>query len=249
MTASAHAPPSRWQRLSQPYRRLARRERLLALAASAALLLGAGHMLWVAPALQRHSLLSRQMATQHIEHSAVQQQRAQLMASAHDPNAALRAQLQGVRQQLAQSDQEFQALQRALVPPQEMGALLQALLRQHRGLELMHLRSLPVVALDAAGQPLLAGAMGLTDRRTPSSSNTNTTSNTPPAAQAWLYRHSLQVQVQGSYPELLAWVQALETIPRRVQWGELQLSVVQWPKAQMVITLSTLSLDASWWSV
>jgi MSHA biogenesis protein MshJ len=235
----------RLKQISQPYRRLAARERLLVLAAAAVAVVGVGHLVWIAPALATHTQLSQQMATQRTSQTAMREQLQQLQANALDPNKALRTQLQTVRQQLSASDQQFNALQLSLVPPQQMGELLQALLRQHRGLSLMQLRSLPVVALDESGQPLQAALAPA-----PAPAHTASSAVAVVAApKAWMYRHSLQVQVQGSYPELLAWVQTLETIPRRVQWGELTLQVTEWPQAQLVITLSTLSLEPSWWSV
>lgn len=236
----------RWHALSQPYQRLAARERLLVLAAAAVVVAGVGHLVWLAPALAEHAQLRQQMATQRASQAAMREQLQQLQANALDPNKALRAQLQTVRQQLSQSDQQFSALQQSLVPPQHMGELLQALLRQHRGLSLVQLHSLPVVALDESGQPLRA-ALAPTPAPAPATAASAATALAAP--KAWMYRHSLQVQVQGSYPELLAWVRTLETIPRRVQWGELSLQVSDWPQAQLVITLSTLSLEAAWWSV
>jgi MSHA biogenesis protein MshJ len=235
----------RLTQISQPYRKLAARERLLVLAAAAVLVAGVGHLVWIAPALAQHAQLSQQIATQRGSQTAMREQLQQLQANALDPNKALRTQLQAVRGQLGQSEQQFTTLQQSLVPPQQMGELLQALLRQHRGLALMQLRSLPVVPLDESGQPLPA-ALSPAPQSTAAAASGAAMAAAP---KAWMYRHSLQVQVQGSYPELLAWVQTLETIPRRVQWGELSLQVTDWPQAQLVITLSTLSLEASWWSV
>lgn len=241
----------RLKQISQPYQRLAARERLLVLAAAAVVVAGVGHLVWIAPALAEHGRLQQQISTQQASQAAMRAQLQQLQSDALDPNKALRAQLQTVRQQLGASDQQFSALQQALVPPQQMGDLLQALLRQHRGLSLVQLRSLPVVALDESGQPLQASlnAAPAAPAATAASAGATNTTTTASAPKAWMYRHSLQVQVQGSYPELLAWVQTLETIPRRVQWGELTLQVNAWPQAQLVITLSTLSLEPSWWSV
>jgi MSHA biogenesis protein MshJ len=237
----------RLKQISQPYQRLAARERLLVLAAAAVVVAGVGHLVWIAPALAEHGRLQQQISTQQASQAAMRAQLQQLQSDALDPNKALRAQLQTVRQQLGASDQQFSALQQALVPPQQMGDLLQALLRQHRGLSLVQLRSLPVVALDESGQPLQASLNAAPAATAALAGAANT--STARAPKAWMYRHSLQVQVQGSYPELLAWVQTLETIPRRVQWGELTLQVNAWPQAQLVITLSTLSLEPSWWSV
>jgi MSHA biogenesis protein MshJ len=61
-----------------------------------------------------------------------------------------------------------------------------------------------------------------------------------------LYRHGVELTVDGSYADLLTYLKALEAMPQRVLWGGVQLKVEQHPKATLTLRLYTLSLSRTW---
>ena len=61
-----------------------------------------------------------------------------------------------------------------------------------------------------------------------------------------MYRHGVELTVEGSYADLLAYVRAIEAMPQRVLWAGMQLKVEQHPKVLLSLRLYTLSLDRSW---
>ena len=69
---------------------------------------------------------------------------------------------------------------------------------------------------------------------------------TPAASGPALYRHGVELAVEGSFADLLAYMQALEDMPQRVLWGGVQLKVEQYPKALLTLRIYTLSLDRGW---
>ena len=69
------------------------------------------------------------------------------------------------------------------------------------------------------------------------------------APAGWLFRHGVQVTLQGSYADLVAWLDDLERQPRRVYWGELKLDATRWPATVMTVTVYTISLEKTWWRV
>jgi MSHA biogenesis protein MshJ len=230
MTASLRA------RTRSRYLALARRERALILAAALVLIVGLGLLLFVEPALKQRALWQRQITQQRAELSALQPQVAALQQRQRDPDAATRAQLEALRRQMQLTDGEFDQLQRALVPPQEMGRLLEGLLQQHRGLQLIGLRSVPVSPVSeliAAPKPAAAASQAATQA----------------GARDWLYRHGVEITVQGSYADMQAYLGALERLPRRVYWGELAIDAQRWPATVMKVTVYTISLEPTWWRV
>jgi MSHA biogenesis protein MshJ len=56
----------------------------------------------------------------------------------------------------------------------------------------------------------------------------------------------VEIRVEGSYPELLAYLQALEALPHKLLWGSLQLHVEQHPRAVLTLRVYTLSPQAGW---
>jgi MSHA biogenesis protein MshJ len=61
-----------------------------------------------------------------------------------------------------------------------------------------------------------------------------------------LYRHGVELTVEGRYIDLLDYLKTLEASPQRVLWGSLQLKVIQHPQVLLTLRLHTLSTDAHW---
>ena len=232
---------ARWRALAQAYVARTRRERAMMTGGAVALTLGLGMLLFVDPAIRRHSSLQQQIELQRSDAAALEGQIDTLQARRNDPDAATRAQLEAIRQQLRMAEGELDLLQRSLVAPQDMGRLLEELLRSHRGLQLVALRNVPSTSLselveDAkpTGAASAAAAAG-------------TAAKVP--ADGWLYRHGIEITLVGSYPDMQAYLTALEHMPRRVYWGELKIDARAWPVATMTVTLYTISLESTWWRV
>ncbi|KQQ40330.1 hypothetical protein ASF61_06050 [Duganella sp. Leaf126] len=66
------------------------------------------------------------------------------------------------------------------------------------------------------------------------------------APRELLYRHSVEIVVQGSYLDMIDYMQALETLPAQLFWGGARLDATRYPSATLTLTLSTLSLDEKW---
>jgi MSHA biogenesis protein MshJ len=61
-----------------------------------------------------------------------------------------------------------------------------------------------------------------------------------------LYRHGVELTVEGRYADLLDYLKTLEASPQRLLWGSLQLKVLQHPQVLLTLRLHTLSTDAHW---
>lgn len=230
-----------WRRAQAAYVARERRERALLLAAALVLIVGLGWLLFVEPALKQHAALQRQIDQQRVDLAALQPQVATLQQRRRDPDAATRTQLDALRRQLDRADGEFAQLQRALVPPQDMGRLLEGLLQSHRGLQLVGLRSVPVTSV---ADLLRAGAAAPAAAASAPAAKDGSADR-----DAWLYRHGVEITVRGSYADMQAYLAALERMPRRVYWGELRIDARQWPASVMTVTVYTISLEKTWWRV
>jgi MSHA biogenesis protein MshJ len=227
-----------WSRLSARYAALARRERALTMGAALVLILGLGSLLLIEPAIKQRALLQNQIERQRADLNALQPQVAALQLRQHDPDAATRVQLEALRRQLSLAEGEFEQLQRALVSPQDMGRVLDGLLQGHRGLQLIGLRSVPVTSVTELMDPVKAAVPAPAQPRTADEPR-----------DAWLYRHGVEITVQGGYTDMLAYLNALERLPRRMYWGELKIDAQHWPASVMTVTVYTISLEKTWWRV
>lgn len=227
-----------WLRSRARYMALARRERGLLMACALVIALGLGTLLFIEPPYKQRLQLRRQMEQQQRDLASLAPQVQALQARQRHPDAAVQAQLKALREQLQLADGEFAQVQRALVQPQEMGHLLDSLLQSHRGLQLISLRSVPVTSVsELIGAPKAAPAASAAAGTQKDSRND------------WLYRHGVEITVQGSYADMQVYLAALEHLPRRVYWGELKIDAQHWPANTMTVTVYTISLEKTWWRV
>ena len=79
--------------------------------------------------------------------------------------------------------------------------------------------------------------------------NSPVTTLVPPAAgttSAGPYVHPVEIVVEGSYLDVLAYLHALENLEWRFYWRLLELESTTYPRNRVRIELSTLSLDKDW---
>jgi MSHA biogenesis protein MshJ len=236
----------RLQTLRARYQSLSRRERLLAIGAGLVLTLGIGDVALIEPALRERSLLTRQLASHQTERNELARA---LNVKPADRNAGQRAQLAALEAELRDADRDFADIRNGLVQPQHMGSLLQSLLTEHRGLKLIGLKSLPVTPVSGAAAEGSRKAAASNDAT--SAATVRTTSNSaaanPAADETWLFRHGVQITVQGRYADMRSYLQALEDLPRRVHWGDVSIDARRHAESTMTVTLYTVSLEKSWW--
>jgi MSHA biogenesis protein MshJ len=61
-----------------------------------------------------------------------------------------------------------------------------------------------------------------------------------------IFKHGMRLEVEGDYLSALHYLKSLETMPWRFYWDGIEYEVVKYPKARIVITVHTLSLDEGW---
>lgn len=219
-----------WQRVSDKADAMSLRERVmvfLMLAAVLGVLLNAVLLDPLVAGQKKHSrdIVERQAQIADI------QARTQVLASAvqADPDAANRERLKALKQKLEQSDKALNDMQQGLVPPDRMARLLEDILERNRNLRLVSLKTLPAGAL--LGAPVAgAGDKGA-------------------ATAGQVYRHGIQITVEGNYAELSQYLAELEKLPWRMFWSQADMRVDEYPKAVLTLTVYTLSLDQSWLAV
>jgi MSHA biogenesis protein MshJ len=216
-----------------------RRERVLVFAAGAALVLFIVYGIGIGPALERAKELAARVADQKNQIAAATAQKAELeRLLKQSPDVAIRERIAAKRKQIAEIDTKLSTLQRTLVPPESMGAVLEQLVGKEGRVRIVRLHNLPVAPLvERDGGP---GA--------PGSGAGPAAAGASAAAQdgnRHVYKHGVQVVVEGPYLDLLAYVARLEKQPWQVYWGRAVMNA-DYPKAQVELTLYTLSLDKAW---
>jgi len=224
---------SLWQNGAARFDALKPRERgLIAVAVLAGIVLVA-YTAFIEPKLKQARLDVRNATEQQAQLAALRAQQAALQAPERNPDVRARAELASLNQQLGELAGRFAAIETALVPPQRMSGLLEEMIGRDTGLRLISLKTLPVTplldkkAVDAAG----GGA------KSPEKSDD---------AAGGLFKHGVEVRLQGSYQQLAAYLERLEKSKMKLLWSRVSLSAEDHPKLVMTLTVYSLSLDRTW---
>ena len=230
-----------WQKIVQKVDALSLRERVIIFVMLAVLFI----TIFNAALLDRQFSKQKQLSSQvNTGQAQLSQIRAEIQKAVHvnsDPDAANRDKLQALMQQSEQMQTVLLDMQKGLVSPDKMTVLLEDILKRDRKLRLLSLKTLaPANLADAAGVGL-----GTAQEKAIAASATRTADSNQPAPGA-VYKHGVEIVVQGEYLDMLDYMAALEAMPWQLFWGRAKLNVDEYPVATLTLTLFTLSLDKKW---
>ncbi|MBC7456521.1 MAG: type II secretion system protein M [Massilia sp.] len=235
-------------KLSSQIDALSLRERGALFAAAAAVILFLLYAVLLNPLDAQQAALRTQISQQRNNIAGIDQEITQQVQDyGQDPDVALRARLSVVNAEATKLSGQLRAVQRDLVAPNQVVPLLDAILKTHGRLRLLSLTTLPVSGLNEAA----AGAAAALPPATLPSAPGVVSPGAPAAAAAakppeLLYRHGVQLAVQGNYLDMLDYMAALEAMPAQLFWGKVTLDATQYPATTLTLTLYTLGLERTW---
>jgi MSHA biogenesis protein MshJ len=238
-----------WLKLTARYDALQLRERwLIAVALLGGIALIA-YSACIDPALRRSQAAERSIAEAHTRLTDIQAQVLALNAPERHPDLEARAELTTLQGRLDALSLRLHTLESLLVPPDRMTALLEEMIGTrdaHNGLRLISLKTLPVTPLlssDKAGAGAGNGEESTAQPR-PQTHPQPTAGGSGKASG--LYRHGVEIRLEGSYPNLLAYLDRLENSPLKLLWVSATLSTEQHPRLVLTLTVYSLSMDRTW---
>lgn len=222
------------QKLSALFEQKPLRERALMLLAAVALSFFLIDSLLVTPQTKRYKQLTSKMESLLQDTDKTNLQIAALSARlAMGSDVNKKAELDRLISQIAETDA---LLSEEDGNPLHLSALLSSLLETTPGLQLMSLKTLPVVPLQPRapldengkpalrpGPPMIAGAVPET---------------VPPAT---IYQHGVEITIKGNYLAMLPYLEKIKHYPKRLFWVEAKLEVAKYPNSILRLNLHTLS--------
>jgi MSHA biogenesis protein MshJ len=213
------------------------RERALVSVAALALAVFLPYALLIEPAQRDTRRITAQAEIQRKALQSIQGDTASLVAANADPDAASRERIAAATRRLRALEETLRASQQGLVPPERMPQLLEAMLDRSRGLKVVSLRTLPATALVERSRPVEAPAAG------------GAAAAAANPADTAVYKHGVELTLEGSYVDLLNYLEQMERLPTRMFWSRAVLDGNAHPRLLLTITVYTLSLEAAWLSV
>lgn len=217
-----------WSALNDRYRVLSRRERVLVALAAVFGPLLIGYSLFVDPQSARLKAMENTLAGEGETVVRLQAEEASLQQQLSiDPDAGRKADLAALSAERDRLDEQLRQFSAVLVRPEEMNGLLESLLARHAGLRLLSLKTL-------APQSVLAAE------------ETRQGDGKPAERSFDLYRHGVEIRLEGHYGQLQAYLSQLEKLQQKLLWGPLKYRVIEHPRAELTLTVYTLSPDRTW---
>jgi MSHA biogenesis protein MshJ len=221
----------RWEQIAEKIDSLSLRERGLVFFSLSLVVFALLYSALIRPVVEQQRIVSRTLSQHESQIRTVNQQLGAMLASRReDPNAANRRRLEDLKRRIADTQRTLAQRQSTLIAADRMAGLLEDLVARNRNLELVALKSLP---------PTRVGAGPSTVEKAASRAAAD-------SGERMIYRHGVEVTVQGGYFDLLDYVRQLERLPTQLLWGKVDLAVGEYPKVTMKLTLYTLSLDQAW---
>jgi MSHA biogenesis protein MshJ len=153
-------------------------------------------------------------------------------ANVSDPTSLALAKEKQRQAQLEAVNRELSDKSAGLIPPERMVHVIHDVLSRQHGVRLVRLHNKPVVNL--VHSMALPTAEIATD---------NAAAATLPTGP---FEHPIELVIEGSYLDLLAYLRALEQLEWRFHWKMLDLETTAYPTNRVRIELSTLSMDKDW---
>ncbi|MES2024954.1 MAG: type II secretion system protein GspM [Pseudomonadota bacterium] len=225
-----------WQKWSLKIDALSLRERVIVFAVAVLILVVLINTVLLDPQYAKQTKLSQQIRQQQSQIADIQNQIQQrVKAQADDPNRLMQEHLQVLNQRASQMNGALSDMQKGLVPPEKMADLLESVLKKNNKLLLVSLKTLPVKSLNEPIDAILPNKAGAVKTGDEQAGNVEA-----------VFKHAVELKVQGSYMDMLNYMQSLERMPWQIFWGSAQLNVDEYPRATLTLTLFTLSLDKKW---
>lgn len=224
--------PASIEKLAARFDAISMRERVLVLAASFAAIV----MIWTLAILD--PIASKRRALD-AEKTALQDQIAAAKsgvaaAAASDPTTLALAKEKQLQAKLKLINMHLDTQAAGLIPPERMVRVIHDVLRSQQGVRLVSLHNKPVESLVKTQAPSKDAV------------TSDASAAAPDVASAGPFVHPIELVVEGSYLDLLAYLHALERLEWRFYWKVLDLETTRYPVNRVRIELSTLSMDKDW---
>jgi MSHA biogenesis protein MshJ len=232
-----------WQKLTAKIDGLSLRERAIIFAMIAIMAIVLFNALLLDPLFARQKRLSQQVKSNQTLVEQMQTQMRETIKDRQDPDAANRVRLKELQQQLERMHTQLLEMEKGLVSPDRMPALLGDILKRDSRLTLLSLKTLPVAPLSES-DTVESGAMVEKVMATTGIGAKKPEANVPDAQP--VFRHGVEIVVQGNYLDMVQYMDTLESMPWQLFWSKAKLQVEEYPKSTLTLTLYTLSLDKKW---
>lgn len=148
-----------------------------------------------------------------------------------DPNILVRKKISLLRSKLQNIDPALRNIDKALTAPDEMLSIIKNIVNRMKLLKLINMENIQPEIFVEADPSMFGQAITL-----------------PITNQGIhkIFKHGIKLELEGSYWELVRFLEKLEKIPKKILWSEFKLTNKKYPISNFEIKFYTLSLNSDW---
>ena len=239
-----------WQKIAARIDALGLRERVLVFAMAVVVVVALINALFLDPQFSKAAALSKQIAQDQSQITGIQADiREKMLAYNSNPDAAKQEKLQQLKQKSAQMRATLQDMQKGVISPDKMAALLEDILRQNGRLRLLSLRTIAPTGLNEINSVANVTDRAGTDKNPQHAAAEGNPKSDKSAGGNVVYKHGFEIVIAGDYRDMVEYMTALESLPWQLFWGKAQLTADESSRLSLTLTLYTLSLDKNWLNI
>lgn len=164
-------------------------------------------------------IAANERQTRELERSLADLQEQQANPQQQDLNQQIRR----LESDIERTNEAIAAVTDDLISPDQMVRVIRRLLDRESGLRITSLETLPVTTTQGRTAEQADGTQ--------------------------LYRHAIQLELEGSFNATARYIRALENSEWRIYWDNMAFEIDQYPRGKVSIRLYTLSSEEGWLSV
>ena len=235
-----------WEKFSLFVNGKTLRERVIILLVIVVLVYGLCELLFFGAVLDKSNRQTSQLESIAERNLDAESEVQDLMESLSGGRQAIAREQQQLNDKLAKVDEELSSAASGFIPATLMPQVLEEILNNSEKLTLMKLENKPVEVVT-----------GISDADSSAEKKTRNSSSDRHGEQqvidsddkTLLYRHGVEMQLQGSYLATLDYLKRLEQLQWRFQWDALSFQVDEYPIGTVTLEVYTYSTERDWLGV
>lgn len=149
-----------------------------------------------------------------------------------DPNVHKKQQILALDRRLSSLDKKLEALSVGLISAENLTIVLRDVVKSISTLTLVGMQTLESSELKIQGEQDEQDNLG-----------SSTFTSKQKEEDIGIFKHSVVVVLEGQYFDVVKYLAALEKLPWKIYWQEIDYEVIQYPQAKIMIEVYTLSTE------
>lgn len=226
-----------WEKFSLFVNQKTLRERVIILLVGVVVIYGVCDLLFLGGLLDKKNSQTSQLNSVLERNANAETELANLMATLSGDVQADKREQKQLQAKLDKVDAELASAATGFIPATLMPQVLEEILNNSDQLTLIKLENKAVE---------LVTGQTMSDKAT---SSEKSVASATPDNNSQLYRHGVELQLQGSYLATLTYLQRLEQLQWRFQWDALTFIVDDYPTGTVTLEVYTYSTERDWLGV